>query len=614
MESKKPRPKYSMWQNSGFMISLAWQTEKQVLVLCVLQALVAVALSLVSLLVTPSILQAVESQVPIQRLLGTIAGFTGLLILLSGAQAYIADNTLFGRVGVRTRLISMLLGKTTTTSYPNTEKEEYTQKLRKAQDATSSNQAATEAIWRTLTQLLQNSLGFVIYLLLLSGLDWRLMLVITVTAAAGYFVSKQIMGYGYRHREEEAAYSKKVWYINEVSKETVSAKDIRIFGLASWLQELAHKSLAAYRAFHRKAAGIYVWSHVVDLVLSFLRSGIAYAYLIGQVLTNGLSASEFLLYFTAVDGFTNWVTGLLDNLTTLHRQSLELCTIREYLEAPEPFRFEEGKALAPEAQKAYEIRLDDVSFRYPGAEQDTLSHINLTLHPGEKLAIVGLNGAGKTTLIKLVCGFLDPTDGRVLLNGEDIRVYNRRDYYQMFSAVFQNFSVLAGSIAMNVAQSEDAIDRPKVERCLAQAGLTAKIESLPKQYDTLLCREVYEDAVSLSGGEMQRLMLARALYKDAPVVVLDEPTAALDPLAEADMYQKYHEMTEGRSSIYISHRLASTRFCDRIILIDGGGIAEEGTHAQLMADKGRYAELFEVQSQYYQEMQTDENEEKSEER
>ena len=247
------------------------------------------------------------------------------------------------------------------------------------------------------------------------------------------------------------------------------------------------------------------------------------------------------------------------------------------------------------------MKLEDVSFRYPGAAQDTLSHLNLTLRPGEKLAVVGLNGAGKSTLVKLMCGFLDPTEGRVLLDGKDIREYNRAEYYTLFSAVFQTFSLLAGTIAANVAQREENINMARVRECVERAGLKEKIESLKDGYETHLYRKVYEDAVLLSGGETQRLMLARALYKDAPFVVLDEPTAALDPIAESEMYQKYNEMTKGKSSVYISHRLASTRFCDRIILIADGGIQEEGTHEELLRKGGEYAKLYEVQSQYYKE-------------
>ena len=242
-----------------------------------------------------------------------------------------------------------------------------------------------------------------------------------------------------------------------------------------------------------------------------------------------------------------------------------------------------------------------MSFRYPGGEKDVLHQVNLTIRPGERLAIVGLNGAGKTTMIRLLCGFLDPTEGQVLLDGGDIRRYDRRDYYRLIGAVFQQSSILAGTIGENVAQCPGDYDRQRAEQCLAWADLTEKLHSLPAGLDTNLDRTVYEDAVELSGGETQRLLLARALYRQAPILVLDEPTAALDPITESSIYQKYNEMTSGCTSIYISHRLASTRFCDRIILVEGGAIAEEGTHDQLMAMGGTYAGLFAVQSKYYQE-------------
>ncbi|MBQ7919022.1 MAG: ABC transporter ATP-binding protein [Lachnospiraceae bacterium] len=245
--------------------------------------------------------------------------------------------------------------------------------------------------------------------------------------------------------------------------------------------------------------------------------------------------------------------------------------------------------------------MEDVSYRYPEAENDTIKHMNLTIKPGEKLAIVGLNGAGKTTLVKLLCGFLDPTEGRVLLNGEDIRKYNRRDYYDLFSAVFQDFSVLEASVAVNVAQNVDNIDENRVRLCIEKAGLTEKVNSLPAGIDSKIGRQIYEDGVELSGGQTQILMLARALYKDGAVLVLDEPTAALDPIAENDIYHKYSEMTKGKTSLFISHRLASTRFCDRILFLENGEIAEEGTHESLLAWGGGYAKLFEVQSRYYKE-------------
>ena len=276
-----------------------------------------------------------------------------------------------------------------------------------------------------------------------------------------------------------------------------------------------------------------------------------------------------------------------------------MTSIREYLEIEEPFCFAGGKQL-PKAH-SYELRLENVSFCYPKATKNTIDRMNLTVHAGEKLAIVGLNGAGKTTLVKLLCGLLDPTEGRVLLNGQDIRQLDRREYYRLFSAVFQDFSVLSASVAQNISQQAQGYDVEKINRCIEQAGLTEKISQLPQGIETKVGREVYEDGVLFSGGQTQRLMLARALYKDGGILLLDEPTAALDPIAENDIYLKYDEMSKGKTSLFISHRLASTRFCDRIIFLENGGICEEGTHEQLLQQGGGYAKLFEIQSRYYKE-------------
>ena len=601
-KEKSLKPKYNMAQNSWYMIKIAWTSgEKKVILLSLLSALTAVALNLINLYVPPTILSVVERKASVTELIVTIVVFVAALMFVSAASAYVNTNTLYGRISTRCEIITQLNKKAATTSYPNIYDEKFKGLKIKAQESINSNRAATEAIWTTLTELTTNMIGFVFYVVLMSSVQPLLLIAIIVTTVISHFVSNHLNEWGYRHRDEESEYTTQIYYLDRRSSDVALAKDIRIFNLRSWIDELCAKGMAAYTAFQNQAQGVYLWARIVDLVLTFLRNAIAYAYLIGLVIGDGLSVSQFLLFFSAVGGFTAWVSGILGGFRMLHNQSLDISTVREYLEYPEPFKFEDGEPIDAKANGLYEIKLENVSFRYPDADNDTLTNINLTLHPGEKLAVVGLNGAGKTTLIKLICGFLDPTEGRVLLDGKDIRDYNRRDYYKMFSAVFQEFSLLAGTIATNVAQDSVGIDMERVVDCIEKAGLRKKVESLKDGYETYLNREVFEEAMLLSGGETQRLMLARALYKNAPFIVLDEPTAALDPIAESEMYQKYNEMTSGKSSIYISHRLASTRFCDRIIMIADGGIGEEGTHEKLLKAGGKYAELFEVQSKYYKE-------------
>lgn len=591
-----------MWRNSWYMIKLAWTSkEKKVLVLCLLSAVLAVVSDLVNLYVSPMILQAVERHVSLRELVITIVGFALAMMFVSAVSAYVNENTLYGRVTLRFELIKLVGIKASTTSYPNVDDDSFTKLLIKAIEGMGNDNSSIQAIWSTLTRLITSILGFIIYISLLASVQPLLMLVTMTTAVISYFFGNYVNEYGYRHREEEAEYEKHMNYISGRAEDVGAAKDIRLFGLRPWLKDVHEKAVAAYTAFHGKVQGMYFWSRIVDLCLAFLRNGIAYVYLIGLVLSGDLDVAQFLLLFAMTGGFTEWVSNIFSGFNTLYKQTLDISNVRELLEYREPFKFDDGEHLGIEAGRPYEIVLENVSFRYPGADRDTLTNVNLTWHSGERLAVVGLNGVGKTTLVKLICGFLDPTKGRVLLDGRDIRDYNRGDYYAMFSAVFQNFSLLAGTIATNVAQTSTGIDMERVKECVQKAGLDHKIETLPDGYETYLNREVYENAILLSGGETQRLMLARALYKKAVFLVLDEPTAALDPIAESDMYQKYNEMTEGMSSIYISHRLASTRFCDRILLIDNGGIAEEGTHDALLKAGGRYAGLYEIQSKYYRE-------------
>lgn len=597
---KTPKPKYNLWQNTGFMLRTSRKYAKSVFPLCIVLALLSAGKSVAELLIAPAILNKIELSASLGSVVFTIAAFALVLMLLSGLRSYVDTNALFGRIAVRSQGIYLGISrKYAETSYPNLLNTDFLALGKKASAACDANSEASEAIWTTLTDLMTSCIGFVVYLALLTNLNLWLAALVAATTAVSYFASKRINEWGYLHRSEELELTKRIEYANKTATSREFAKDIRMFGLRGWLEDLWGSTMRLYSAFCAKRERKYIWANIIDIVLTFLRNGIAYAFLIGITVKNGLPASQFLLYFAALSGFAQWVVEILDKLSVMHKQSLDISTIREFLDWDEPFDLNGGERIAFEPNKQYEIRLDNVSFRYPKADKDTLSHINLTVHPGEKLAIVGLNGAGKTTLVKLVCGFLDPTEGRILLNGEDIRKFNRNDYYALFSAVFQEFSVLDVTVKENVAQCVDGIDETRVWQCIDKAGLTEKIKSLPKGIETHLGRRVFKDGVEFSGGQTQRLMLARALYKNAPILVLDEPTAALDPIAENDIYQKYNDMTHGRTSFFISHRLASTRFCDRIIFVDGGKIAEEGTHDELLKNGGGYAYLFEVQSKYY---------------
>lgn len=603
----KQKAPYGVLSNVLFMLKTAFGSYKSVPVFIVIESMLSIADSLLSLFFAPAVLSLIQRREPPATLCITVIAFAAAMMTLRSISAYCATNHLFGRIGVRIRIIRMLGTKAMTTSYSNLEKNEFTTMQTRTQKCIQSNSAATEAVWGTLEQLLKCVLGCIIYVILLSSINFYIAAVTLLTTVIGFILSNSVTMWRYRHKDEEDRQMGRLWYIAEECTGIAGAKDIRLFGMQPWLKEMYHKHQMLLRRFQLKGEKRYLLVGCADLVLTAVRNGFAYYWLTLLVIRREMTVPEFVLYFAAVGTFTQWINGILSQCSDLYRESLDLSSVREFLNYPDDFVFEAGAAV-PLAQENT-IELKNVSFSYGESSVPVLDTINLTLKPKEKIAVVGLNGAGKTTLIKLITGLYNPTRGQVLINGADVQTLNRRAYYRCFSAVFQEHSLLPLSIAENIAQSADgAVDKAKVAGCLHSAGLYDKVSALPHKENTLLCKEVFPDAAELSGGEMQKLLLARALYKDSPFLILDEPTAALDPIAEHELYMKYNELTHEKSSIFISHRLASTRFCDRILLLKDGRIAEEGSHEELLRLNGEYAALFAVQSKYYQQASENDSE------
>ena len=449
--------------------------------------------------------------------------------------------------------------------------------------------------------VIQNLLCYFLFGTVISFVSPWLVVLLTALPMVNWFCVRAYNRYEYGTREARADLEKKLFYTSRRGSDFAAAKDVRVYGMTDWLRAVYRDLTNQLLGWQKCLSGRELLTRLADLGVILVRDGAAYYVLIRMAVRGELSADQFVLYFAAISSFATFIGNIMTALGTVQEASLKTSDFREYMDLPEG---DDGGAERADAHlnHAPEIVFDHVSFRYEGAEQDTLHDLSFTFHPGERIALVGMNGAGKTTLVKLLCGLYVPTSGQIRIDGVPVSDFVRKEYYRLFSPVFQDVKTSFFSLVETVAADFDEhVDRARAEACMRRVGLGKKLDALPQGIDSRLNKQVNADGVELSGGETQKLMMARALYKNAPILVLDEPTAALDPIAENEIYLQYRDMTEGKTSLFISHRLASTRFCDRILFLSDGRIAEEGTHDELIARGGDYAKLFEIQSCWYRE-------------
>ena len=447
--------------------------------------------------------------------------------------------------------------------------------------------------------VLQNVLCYLLFGTILSFVSPWLVVFLTVTPLLNWLCIRAYNRYEYRTRPQRTDIERKRSYVSERASDFSAAKDIRIYGMGQWLKAVYQELTDQTVAWKKRLSLRQFLTRLVDLLVILLRDGAAYAVLLSMALRGELSPERFVLYFAAISAFATQIGNIITAWGQMQAASLKISDFRAFLDLPDSDG--SGKARAEDfLDHAPEITFDHVSFRYEGAEKCTIDDLNLTLHAGERVALVGMNGAGKTTLVKLLCGLYQPTSGQIRIDGVPVSDFRRDDYYRLFSSVFQDVQTAFFSLAETVAgRLGSEVDRARAEDCIRRAGLS--LDKLPHGIDTRLDKQVNKDGTELSGGEAQKLMMARALYKDAPILVLDEPTAALDPIAENEIYLQYRSMTEGKTSLFISHRLASTRFCDRILFLEDGKIVQEGSHEALLKQDGPYAKLYEIQSCWYRE-------------
>ncbi|MBQ8762755.1 MAG: ABC transporter ATP-binding protein [Clostridia bacterium] len=597
------KKKYNYFSNLKFMLKEHWNFDKSYVLMQIGLTPLGAVSSVVAAYLPKIVLDCVENKTPASELLLKVGILSVALIAFGYLNNVMYNKSHQGRMLARDIMLHKLIcNKVMSMDYNNYTYNETRVLREKAWNAIHGWDGSVARFIELNATVASSAFGFTAFTAIIVECNpWFIPILILCygISMAGWLIFNK---WKEKMKDKVAEIFLRLHYVTYRSKDFSNAKDVRIYNMSDFLMRKIDKHLDDANWWNIKRNNGHYFNCMLEDVFKFGVSLGAYIYLIYLKLNSEMTLGDFSLYFGAITGFGQWLARLVDSISEIISGARNVSDFREFLDIEDKMNTRDGEKLPSGKDLPCEIELKNLTFSYDEAEKPSVDNLSLKINEGERIAIVGVNGAGKSTLVKLICGLFIPKEGQILINGIDSRLFNRDEYYRLFSTLFQDCALLPATVAKNIALCEEnKIDRKRLRECMSLAGILDKVESLPQKENTLLVREVHEGAVAFSGGELQRLLLARALYKDAPIIILDEPTAALDPIAENDMYLKYSELTKDKTAIYISHRLSSTRFCDRIILLDDAKIAEMGTHEELLALGGKYAEMFETQSRYYRE-------------
>lgn len=521
-----------------------------------------------------------------------------ILGILSAVKMYVGQASFWGAIAIRIIYFTMqVINKYLNMSFEKIEDENVLKLYKRAsENGVDSNSSGAEAMYIQTERFLINASILIVFGLLLTRFN---PLAFILSLALG-MLNSVLLIFKRRYREKtKPEWSKLSSQRVQLKRDAIkpeNGKDARIYDVAKIYSTKVDDLTQQRLVYDRREAYISLLSRVFGNIGILVRDGFVYIFLINAVYQGAMSIAEFTLFFTVMGMFNTWIDEMVDAFHLISIASQDIDDIRNYLEIEDDI---EGQSI-PQAQD-YTLIFDRVSYRYPYATEDALHDLSFTLESHKAIALVGVNGAGKSTIVKLLLGLIKPSSGTITLNGLDIQSFSKEDYYQLFAPAFQENDLWALTLAQNITMSRDGYDGEILHEILKKVGLDDFVNQLPLGLDTNMTTNIHLDGTELSGGQTQKLMLARALYKDAPILVLDEPTASLDAIAEQEMYEQYNQYSKTKASVFISHRLSSTRFCDEILFLEQGRIIEQGTHQELMNKQGAYAEMFKIQSQYYQE-------------
>ena len=600
-KDKNPYHKeYGVWSNMGYILKNAIRQDKTFLWLIPLGMVVAPTMQYLWNFISKFVIDMITGQGELKELFVLMAGFTLLQIVSTMANTFYYSEYIWRCIRFRLMLMNREQNyKVMKMKYEHLEDSDVMDCYSKSKNACNNNVNGVEGMLRNIIDFSRGFMVVLVGLLILGTMNLWVVLAMLVLALISFLTDNHINAKAKKTVWDPlAAWWRKKYYMTDVTTNFDVAKDIRMFHLKDWLLTKLHGLNETRYQSEKKNAALWLVAGAVSNVCWALAQVVVYGWLIFSLAKGQMTLGNFSLYLAVTEGFFQYINTLLNHVRDLLARSREVDDFRSFLDL-ESETMEEAGIQVPSA-KEYEFQFENVSFRYPKAEVYALKHLNLTLKAGERLAVVGLNGAGKSTFIKLLLRLYEPTEGTIYLNGVDIRTYNKDSYYRVFAPVFQDVNLFAFPLAENISMKTPMeTDRAAAKQCLEDAGFSERLKELSAGVDTEVLKVIHDDGVDFSGGEKQKLALARALYKNAPVVVLDEPTAALDALAEHKLYQDFDKLIGGKTAVYISHRLSSTQFCDHVAMFAEGELVEYGTHQSLLEQGGAYANMFQVQAQYY---------------
>ncbi|MDU1307805.1 MAG: ABC transporter ATP-binding protein [Clostridium perfringens] len=593
------KKKGTLLSNLKYIMGYAWSQDKVLFAQCGVYTILASIAPFIGIFLPKFLIDELLGQRRIEIILMTLIGFFLLSSVVNYSIAWLRCAYSPRVTKIRTDYITMISDKIMKMDFKNTEDPEVLNKIKSVMNAVMSNNTGVEGVYHTLLGLFGRLTAFVGYISIVLFLSPWILLFLIINVLISYALTMRVKKYEYSQKEKAADKDRRTFYVFDTMYDFAYGKDIRIYDLKNILIDKFKKFRGERIDISNDVQEKQLKVKIVDVILLVIRECVVYGYLIYNVLFTGMSIGDFTMYFSTINGFGDWMKGILDDLANIKAQNMYLDDMREFLEIKSENK---EKTRDIPIDSSYEIEFKNVSFKYPKTDKYIYKNLSLKIKKGQRLAIVGINGAGKTTFVKLLCRLYEPTSGEILINGVNIKDFSKEEYYKILSVVFQDIKTFAFTVAENVSlENLEEVDREKVLHCIEKAGVGDKINSLQKGIDTSLLKILDGEGVELSGGENQKLALARALYKNGKIVILDEPTSALDAVAEYNIYKGFDELIGDKTAIYISHRLASTKFCDVIAFFENGEIVEYGTHEELLKKNGKYSDMFNIQAQYYKE-------------